>query len=142
VLSAPSGRIGFGIDLMTVCELERLLDRGSWFKDYFFCPKELYLCSPWAEERRLEFLAGRFCAKESLQKALFSLLRRRVQVRPSDITILQAEDRRPVIQWNNNGVDIERYSMALSISHKAGVCVSAAIIYKSKDLLTEGGLSQ
>lgn len=124
------GRIGIGIDLMTVGELRILLDRAPWVREYFFNRSELALCKHWVQDRKLEFLAGRFSAKESLQKALFFYLGARIRVRPSEIAILRATDRRPIVEWSPSGVNRSEIDIALSISHKRGVCVSAALIYQ------------
>lgn len=126
------GGLGYGIDLMTVSELKRLLEQTTWVRDYFFSPSELAICDSWDSHRRLEFLAGRFSAKESLQKALFSFLGRRARVRPSDISIIRASDRRPIVQWNPVELEPHNVCIALSISHKQDICVSAALLYQQQ----------
>ncbi|GAB3981105.1 4'-phosphopantetheinyl transferase superfamily protein [Plantactinospora veratri] len=58
-----------GIDLMSVDELDRLT-RRAWFIRYAFADAELAHADRLSGERRREFLAGRFAAKEAVLKVL------------------------------------------------------------------------
>ncbi|WP_043934359.1 holo-ACP synthase [Bacillus sp. EB01] len=60
---------GIGIDLIEIDRIKKLAERQLRFPDRVLTPveKDMYLNLP--ERRRVEFLAGRFAAKEAFSKA-------------------------------------------------------------------------
>lgn len=62
--------IGIGIDLVETKRIEQLIERNDRFLKRVLTKMELDQYSKLNERRRIEFLAGRFSAKEALAKAM------------------------------------------------------------------------
>lgn len=61
---------GIGIDIVELNRIRRIYRRQEKFVDRVLTPKEKDLFNKLAEGRKIEFLAGRFAAKEAFSKAL------------------------------------------------------------------------
>ncbi|WP_018659713.1 holo-ACP synthase [Allofustis seminis] len=59
---------GIGIDQVELSRIESLLNKMSFAKR-ILTPKEYYVFERMTDKRQLEFLAGRFAAKEAFSKA-------------------------------------------------------------------------
>ncbi|MBD0320653.1 MAG: holo-ACP synthase, partial [Gemmatimonadetes bacterium] len=62
--------MGVGVDLVEIARLGRVLERHPSFAERHFTPGERQRAELLPPGRRLEFLAGRFAAKEAALKAL------------------------------------------------------------------------
>lgn len=60
---------GIGLDLVELERIKRLDDRSEKFRNRILTKKELARYAKFQGRRRLEFLAGRFAAKEAFAKA-------------------------------------------------------------------------
>lgn len=113
-----------GVDVLDVNELHRLIDR-SWFLRYTFAPEEMKIAEGMGAERRLEFLAGRFAAKEAVIKLLG--LGMFQGVRPCEICVDRSPNGSPMLLLRGIVADLHRPPIALSIAHKGNVVVAIAI---------------
>jgi len=59
-----------GVDLVDVARLRRALQRAPALAPRTFSKEELRAAEAFGQDRRTEFLAGRFAAKEAVMKAL------------------------------------------------------------------------
>lgn len=118
----PLARIG--IDVLDRGELVRLIER-SWFLSYTFTPEELDLSARMSKRRRLEFLAGRFTAKEAILKALGRGLFQGIA--PREISITRVDGGMPLVQFAGRAAGMSLPSVALSITHKKDVVAAVAI---------------
>ena len=88
---------GLGTDIVQIPRLEVSIQRtGDTFLTHVYAPEELKQAPPEGSARRLEYLAGRWAAKEALAKALGCGVT--AQCRLREIVVLNEEDtRRPLM---------------------------------------------
>lgn len=60
---------GIGIDIIELSRVEEILNKQMKFVDRILTPKEKELFEKLNARRKIEFLAGRFAAKEAYSKA-------------------------------------------------------------------------
>ncbi|MFR9799992.1 4'-phosphopantetheinyl transferase superfamily protein [Streptomyces sp. MS06] len=116
--------VRIGVDVLDRTELRCLLAR-PWFLHLSYAPEEVRRADLMGEERRLEFLAGRFAAKEAVVKVLGTGLLRGVA--PRDICVDQAENGAPVVTLRGPAARLGQTSIALSITHKKNVVAAVAL---------------
>ena len=106
--------IGIGCDIV---EISRLAHRQEGLAKKILTVKEYQLYLSYRKSRQLEFLAGRFAAKEAIIKALNEpkLL--------SDIEVLNNECGKPVCKLND-------YTIHISIAHETNLAIAYAICEK------------
>lgn len=111
--------IGIGIDIVELTRIEKSLDNPKFIKRILTEKEEeeFYLLSA---NRKIEFLAGRFAAKEAFVKALGTGISK--ECGWHDIEITNDKRGRPLIQYNGD----KRYH--LSISHSQTYAVAQVII--------------
>ncbi|GAB3552385.1 3-aminobutyryl-CoA ammonia-lyase [Actinopolyspora lacussalsi] len=113
-----------GVDVLDRAELHRLLER-PWFLRFGFAPKELAHAETLGAERRLEFLAGRFAAKEAVLKTLgIGFLQ---GVAPREICVEHAPHGGPVVHFQGRAAELSQGSVAVSITHKQNVVAAVAV---------------
>ena len=61
--------LGIGLDLVELQRIEKALVRSRKFAERILTDRELALFDSLATQRQIEFLAGRFAAKEAYSKA-------------------------------------------------------------------------
>jgi holo-[acyl-carrier protein] synthase len=117
-----------GIDLLRLDELDRLSQR-DWFHRLMFSPAETDTARGLAEQRRREFLAGRFAAKEAVLKVLGTGLFQ--GVRPSDISLRRSPSGDPEVSLTGTAAlaarEVGVRSVAVSITHKNDLVAAVAI---------------
>lgn len=128
--AAPAGAktaetVGVGLDVLDREELRRLVTR-PWFLGFAFAPEELTAAAAMGEERRLEFLAGRFAAKEAVLKALGTGMLQGIA--PREICVGRADDGSPRVSLRGRAARPRGLSVAVSITHKRDVVAAVAII--------------
>ncbi|MEU6671828.1 4'-phosphopantetheinyl transferase superfamily protein [Streptomyces sp. NPDC046727] len=121
---AADGTLRIGVDVLDRTELRRLLTR-PWFMRLSYAPEEVRLADRMGEERRLEFLAGRFAAKEAVVKVLGTGLLRGVA--PRDICVDRADDGAPVVVLRGRAATLGPAAIELSITHKHNVVAAVAL---------------
>jgi holo-[acyl-carrier protein] synthase len=114
--------MGIGIDIV---EIERIRNslRNPRFGERILSEKEREYC------KRVEQVAGRFCAKEAIMKALGK------RVPWKDIEILNEEDGRPIVNLYGKAKEIagER-KIIISISHSRTHAVAVALLISPSSL--------
>lgn len=113
-----------GIDVLDRRELARLITR-PWFVRYCFAPEEIKRADRLGPARRLEFLTGRFAAKEAVLKLLGKGLLQGVP--PRDICIDRAPSGAPAIRLVGRAVELRTSPVAVSITHKENVAAAVAV---------------
>nr|WSU74443.1 4'-phosphopantetheinyl transferase superfamily protein [Streptomyces anulatus] len=121
-MSPPALRIG--LDVLDRGELRQLADR-DWFLRYTFTAEELELAARMTAGRRLEFLSGRFTAKEAILKSLGRGLFQGVA--PREISIGRTDDGAPSVSFTGRAAGLSLPPVALSIAHKKDVVAAVAI---------------
>jgi holo-[acyl-carrier protein] synthase len=120
--------VRLGIDLLRVDELDRLCDRG-WFLRFTFTEGELRYAGALGTERRREFLAGRFAAKEAVLKVLGTGLFQGVP--PRDIHLGRMAGGEPVVELRGAAVEAARArrisEVAVSLTHKRELVAAVAV---------------
>lgn len=109
---------GIGIDLV---EFEEMRDHHSdKFVDRVLCEEERGVYdSMGTDKRKLEYLAGRFAAKEAYTKAYGSF---DTPLNFKDVSVLADETGRPVIQSSYRPEDICHVSISHSRHYVVAIC--------------------
>ncbi|MEU9606669.1 holo-ACP synthase [Streptomyces sp. NPDC048057] len=119
-----NGRVRVGVDVLDRAELRRLITR-PWFLRFGYAPEETARAEEMSAERRLEFLAGRFAAKEAVLKVLGTGMLQGVA--PREIYVDRDADGAPVVRFRGRAARLAPPSIALSITHKQNVVAAVAI---------------
>lgn len=115
---------GIGVDIIELGRVRKSLSRTHRLVDRVLTVKETeYFNGLSSEKRKIEFLAGRFAAKEAYAKALGTGIG---EISFIDIEILPNEFGAPEISVNSNVKD----SIFVSISHSEAYAVAQVIIEK------------
>jgi holo-[acyl-carrier protein] synthase len=116
-----------GIDLLRADELDRLATR-DWFMRYVFADVESAQAATLARDRRREFLAGRFAAKEAVLKVLGVGLFQGVS--PRDIAVGRLDCGAPQITLLASAARAAQRArigtVTVSITHKDGMVAAVA----------------
>lgn len=137
---AASQTVRVGVDVLDCSELRRLVER-SWFLRFGFAPEELAHAETLGADRRLEFLAGRFAAKEAVVKALgIGFLQ---GVAPREICVEHTSHGAPVVHFRGRAAQLTPSSVSVSITHKQNVVAAVAIGFPSAaGAAAENGLTE
>jgi holo-[acyl-carrier protein] synthase len=121
------GELRLGVDLVRPDRLARLIGR-PWFTRYIYAEPELRDAAALRGSRRLEFLAGRYAAKEAVLKVLGVGLFEAVA--PRDILLRRARGGRPAVVLTATAQQAAgRAGMAgltATITHGDGLVVAVA----------------
>jgi len=113
---------GIGIDIVELSRIKRIYSRQQKFVDRILTKKEKELFNVLTDDRKGEYLAGRFAAKEAFAKAVGTGLGGKLSF--LDIEIEKNKSGKPFISKPfNEGVH-------LSISHSKEYAVAQVIIEK------------
>jgi holo-[acyl-carrier protein] synthase len=114
---------GIGIDIVEIGRIEKLLERTEKFADRILTVNEKQKFDLLAGKRKIEFLAGRFSAKEAFSKAMGTGIGAELSF--TDIEVSQDTNGKPFISSPiTKGVH-------LSISHSKEYAVAQVIIESS-----------
>ncbi|ALG10436.1 holo-ACP synthase [Kibdelosporangium phytohabitans] len=117
-----------GIDLLAAGELDRLTAR-PWFMRFMYSPSEADTAGTLADDRRREFLAGRFAAKEAVLKVLGTGLFQGVE--PRDISLSRSDSGAPSVALSGTALAAAGVAgvsqVAVSITHKQDLVAAVAI---------------
>ncbi|MER6347310.1 holo-ACP synthase [Streptomyces sp. NPDC001595] len=120
---------GVGLDIVGRDELKGLVTR-RWFLRYCYAPEEIEQARGLRKERRLEYLAGRFAAKEAVLKALGRGLLQGIA--PRSIHIKRAADGSPRVELRDEAAKAAPHSSVLvSITHKGTAVAAVAVLTHS-----------
>lgn len=115
---------GIGIDIVELDRIEKLHNRQEAFSKRILTPKEWTHLSTLSAHRQVEFLAGRFAAKEALSKALGTGIGESISFQ--DIEILPSKQNKPIVKTEKFSGSIH-----LSISHAKNAAVAQIILEKN-----------
>ncbi|MEV5437910.1 holo-ACP synthase [Streptomyces sp. NPDC052682] len=121
-VASPAARVG--VDVLDCSELGRLVER-PWFLRFSFAPEELVHAETLTGHRRLEFLAGRFAAKEAVLKVLGRGFLQGVA--PREICVEPTPQGAPVVRFRGRAARLAPPAVSVSISHKQSVVAAVAI---------------
>ncbi|KEI95399.1 4'-phosphopantetheinyl transferase [Clostridium botulinum A2B7 92] len=119
---------GIGTDITEVRRIEKAITRNKNFINKLFTKNEMDL---WEKKNfKLEFIAGRFAAKEAISKALGTGIR---DFNFKDIEIINNELGKPQVILKPKAEDIIRkisksYKIHLSISHEKEYAIAYALL--------------
>ncbi len=123
--------IANGVDIVSIRRVEEACNRsGDAFWRRVLSEEERAII-PTHEKRKVEFLAGRFAAKEAVSKALGTGIGGE-GVAMTDMKILKKENGAPYVLLSGRAKEVyERYqgrSISISISHDEGMAVAFCCI--------------
>ncbi|WP_431038365.1 holo-ACP synthase [Streptomyces sp. P6-2-1] len=122
--------VGVGLDVLDRNELRALVTR-DWFLRYCYAPEEIEQARALKGARRLEYLAGRFAAKEAVLKALGKGLLQGIA--PRNICIGRAADGAPHVDLRAEAARAaSRQAVRVSITHKNSVVAAAALLVRAE----------
>ncbi|MFE6623916.1 holo-ACP synthase [Streptomyces sp. NPDC057740] len=122
--TAASQAARIGLDVLDCSELRRLVER-PWFLRFAFAPEELAHAETLGAHRLLEFLAGRFAAKEAVFKVLgIGFLQ---GVAPREICVEHTSHGAPVVHLRGRAAQLAPTFVSVSITHKQNVVAAIAI---------------
>ncbi|MCS4470837.1 holo-ACP synthase [Clostridium botulinum] len=119
---------GIGTDITEIRRIEKAITRNKNFINKLFTKNEMDL---WEKKNfKLEFIAGRFAAKEAISKALGTGIR---DFNFKDIEIINNELGKPQVVLKPKVEDIIRkisqsYKIHLSISHEKEYAIAYALL--------------
>jgi holo-[acyl-carrier protein] synthase len=112
--------IGIGIDIVELHRIKKIADRQKKFINRILTETEINQFKQYTGHRQIEFLAGRFAAKEAYSKAVGTGIGKGLSF--VDIEIYSDEKGKPCIK--SRGLE----SVHLSISHSKDYAVAQVII--------------
>ncbi|NFD75674.1 holo-ACP synthase [Clostridium botulinum] len=119
---------GIGTDITEIRRIEKAITRNKNFINKLFTKNEMDL---WEKKNfKVEFIAGRFAAKEAISKALGTGIR---DFNFKDIEIINNELGKPQVILKPKAEDIIRkisqsYKIHLSISHEKEYAIAYALL--------------
>lgn len=119
--------VGTGIDLVELERIESALARQERFYERVLTTKEQELFLRLPKHRQIEFLAGRFAAKEAFSKALGTGIGKEISFQ--DIEVLPNQLNKPVIQSKKFKGNIH-----LSISHSRDYAIAQIVLEEDWEL--------
>lgn len=118
-----------GLDIVDTERIKKLLSE----KENRFIQKilgEAEIIEYQQRKNKLEYLSGRFAAKEALIKVLGALLKERPGW--SKLQILNDNDGFPRVHLDEDLIDLNRYQIHLSISHEKNIAAATAVLEEVK----------
>lgn len=124
-----------GVDLLEVARFARIAGRPRGLR-MVFTTAELAEANGLGDQRRAEFLAGRFCAKEATAKALGRGLGQGLSWR--DIEVLRDDFGAPRVVLGGGARSVAQQqhvgAFTLSLSHQGGWVVAVAVALPGSSL--------
>ncbi|TYS63433.1 holo-ACP synthase [Sutcliffiella horikoshii] len=114
--------IGTGVDIVELGRIEKLMNRQPGFVNRILTSLEKERFSTLSEKRKVEFLAGRFAAKEAFSKAKGTGIGKELSFQ--DMTIVSTEKGRPYF----SEPQMADRNVHLSISHSEQYAIAQVII--------------
>lgn len=114
---------GIGIDLVELARIQEILERQSDFPKRILTPNEQEHFLTLSDHRQLEFLAGRFAAKEAFSKAMGTGIGKEMSFQ--DLEILPNDKKKPIASTTLfSGV------IHVSISHSETYAIAEILLEK------------
>lgn len=119
---------GIGIDLVELNHLDAACKKSDKLCPYILTPVEKEVYDSYSTRRQLEYLAGRFAAKEAYSKALGTGIGKTVNFQMLEIT----SDKYGKPYFSNHPFEGKAH---LSITHTEDYCMAQVILEKNKTSL-------
>jgi holo-[acyl-carrier protein] synthase len=113
--------IGIGIDIVELERIEQLMMKNEKFIDRILTEEEKAIFSQLSPKRKVEFVAGRFAAKEAYAKAIGTGIGKNVSFH--DIQIMNDDNGKPIAVSN-----VKDCRIHVSISHSRDYAIAQVII--------------
>lgn len=122
---------GLGTDIVEMDRIRKAVEKSDLFAAYLLSSAELALIADWSVSRKVEFMAGRWAAKEAFAKALGTGLGAKCSF--ADLTILPDENGVPVLSgitgsaaetWKEKGI----VKAHISISHERHYALATVLL--------------
>jgi holo-[acyl-carrier protein] synthase len=113
--------IGIGIDIVELERIEQLMMKNEKFIDRILTEEEKAIFSKLSPKRKVEFVAGRFAAKEAYAKAIGTGIGKNVSFH--DIQIMNDDNGKPIAVSN-----VKDCRIHVSISHSRDYAIAQVII--------------
>ncbi len=94
---------GIGLDLVELDRIEKMIKRSETFQQRILTKRELAIFETLSESRKVEFLAGRFAAKEAYSKANGTGIGKGCELH--QIEILKDEGGKPILYFDGTLVN-------------------------------------
>lgn len=112
---------GIGLDLVGLKKIEKIIKRSDKFPKRILSERELEIFESLSETRKIEYLAGRFAAKEAFAKARGTGIREGCAFH--HIEIINDEFGKPIIYFH--GAEVNGF---VSITHTADMAAAQVIL--------------
>ena len=112
---------GIGLDLVELDRIEKMIKRSETFQQRILTKRELAIFETLSESRKVEFLAGRFAAKEAYSKANGTGIGKGCELH--QIEILKDDAGKPVLYFE--GVLVNGF---VSITHTKTTAAAQVIL--------------
>lgn len=116
---------GIGVDLIELEQIQALLAREAAFPNRILTPNELAIYVELSEHRQLEFLAGRFAAKEAFRKAVGTVISEETSFQ--EIDVLPDKRKKPIMKTN-----LYTGNVHVSISHTETHAIAQVVLENSQ----------
>lgn len=113
---------GIGLDLIEISRIEQSISKSDRLAERVLTEKEMELYNVMEKKRKLEYLAGRFAAKEAFAKAAGTGIGK--QIGFHDIEVLPAETGAPTLKASG----YEQEQIFVAITHTAHYAAAQVII--------------
>lgn len=114
--------IGIGIDLIEIDRIKGLVEKNEKFTKRILTAHEYDQFVKLSENRKFEYIAGRFCAKEAVSKALGTGIGKNLSFQ--DIEIINGENGRPIMQVDK----LKGKKIHVSITHTREYAAAQVVI--------------
>ena len=115
--------LGIGLDLVELHRIEKAYSRSRRFAERILTKRELAILDTLSEPRQIEFLAGRFAAKEAYSKAVGTGIGQGCELH--QIEILKDKSGKPVLYF-----DEEAVNGFVTITHTSQVAAAQVVLMK------------
>ncbi len=115
--------LGIGLDLVELERIEKAYNRSRRFAERILTNRELAIFDSLSPARQIEFLAGRFAAKEAYSKALGTGIGQGCELH--QIEVLKDESGKPVLYFDGEAVN-----GFISITHTQQVAAAQVVLMK------------
>lgn len=112
---------GIGLDIIELSRIKEAMDRSEKFQNRILTKKELHVFNELSDSRKVEFLAGRFAAKEAFSKARGTGIRKDCTF--GQIEILNDPLGKPILYF-----DGEEVNGFVSITHSREYAAAQVIL--------------
>lgn len=120
--------IGIGIDMVELDRILQAIQKGDQLAARVLTEKEFALFQTYSERRKVEFLGGRFAAKEAVSKAFGTGIGSSLSFQ--NIEVLANEQGAPQMRVSTPHLNTENIRIHISISHTKTAAIAQVVLEK------------